>query len=207
MKKLTFLITILAFFAQNASASGIFIGADALFANASHKAKNITANSTLRNGDVKEADNLNYGLNAGIRANLLVLMASAEVFYDNLNLSATNFAGSNGNVNVQDSVELKNRYGAKANVGFMILPNITPFVTYGLAKVRYSSNVLSAGNALTKTELEPLYGVGVLVDVPFIDLTAKLSYDYQSFDMRYADNSAKVKTHLGVAKLGVVYNF
>lgn len=200
-----FLAIIFILIPLSSNATGLFIGADLLQANARHEANN-TGSSGPKNNDVAESDNVNYGLNAGVRFDLLTLLASVELFYDNLNTSSRNFNQIDGTINNQDRIELKNRYGAKINAGFAILPRITPFITYGLTKVSYSSNVLSSNNSLSKTELTPLYGIGLLVDLP-LGITAKASYDYQKIDMKYAGGGAKINTHLGVAKLGLVYNF
>lgn len=192
-------------FSTSSYATGIFVGADALLANSSHKAKNISAISNVKDANVQRDNKLNFGVNAGVRFDLLTLLGSAELFYDDLRTSAKNFESSNQNTS-NDSISLKNRYGAKLNVGFSILPRITPFLTYGLTGVNYSSKVLSNNRALTKSEFTPLYGVGVLLDLP-LGVSLKASYDYQQFNMRYADAGTKIKTNLGVAKLGVIYNF
>ncbi len=191
----------------SANATGFFIGADALFASAKHKAKSVEESGNPRNLDKQDADKFNYGVNAGVRFDFLNLLASGELFYDKIDTSSRNFALIDSDNNNQDSIEIKDRYGAKLNVGFAILPKVTPFLTYGLTKVSYSSKILSDNNSVTKSEFTPLYGLGLLIDLPFTGLSAKASYDYQNIDMRYAQDGAKIKTHLGVAKLGVVYNF
>ena len=194
------------FLSTSSYATNVYVGADALFSNARYQAKNSSTTSGPKNGGVQEKDKMGYGVNAGVRVDLLTLLASAELFYDNINSSSRNFNSATNQINSSDSININNRYGAKANVGFAILPRITPFLTYGLANVSYSSNVLSNNHSVTKSELAPLYGVGIVFDLP-LGVSVKAAYDYQQLNMRYAETGSKIRTHLGVARLGVIYNF
>jgi opacity protein-like surface antigen len=187
-------------------ATGFFVGADALMAKSSHKAINSSAISGPKNNDEESADNLNFGISAGARFDLLALTVSGELFFDNLQTSSTDFATNDNSNNSGDRIKIKNRYGAKANVGFSVLPKITPFVTYGFSNVNYGSDLSSQNVSLAKSKLTPLYGAGILFDLPF-GVSAKASYDYQSFNMQSAESGSKIRTHLGVAKLGLIYNF
>ena len=207
MKKFLTILFVGLILSNSAKATGLYVGADAIFADSSFQAKNISSNSNPKNNDKQGADKFNYGVNAGLRLDVLNLLASAEIFYDNLQTSARGFQSSSGALSGQgDSTQIKDRYGVKGNFGFAILPKITPFVTYGMTSLRYSNNVLSNNQSVANNKLAPLYGVGLLVDLPF-GISLKASYDYQQFNMRYASDSSKIKTSLGVAKLGVIYNF
>jgi len=206
MKKFLILFSSLVCFSNSSYATGFFVGVDALHADARHEAKNSSAVSGPQNGDVKKDNNFNYGVNAGFRLDVLNLLASGELFYDNLRTSSRNFAQINGQSNNGNSIAINNRYGAKVNLGFAIFPRVTPFLTYGLTNVNYSSNVSSSNNSLTKSKMTPLYGLGLLVDLP-AGFSVKASYDYQSFNMLYAESGSRIRTHLGVAKLGLIYNF
>lgn len=187
------------------NATGVFIGADALYSQARNQVKtSSSAASNPSNGDVQTANKFNYGLNAGIRFDLLGFLASGEIFYDNLNTSAKNFALNSGANGGGDNFNLQNRYGVKLNAGFAILPKVTPFLTYGLANVRYSA--AAAASSIAKSEIAPLYGIGLMIDLP-LNFSIKASYDYQLLNLRYANDSAKVKTALGVGRVGVVYKF
>ena len=73
-------------------------------------------------------------------------------------------------------------------------------------KVNYQNNVFFVNNSVHDSEVAPLYGVGVLFDLP-LGITLKAAYDYQQFNMRYAESGSKIKTRLGVARIGVIYNF
>ena len=191
--------------ASNAYASGPFIGADLLYATARHEAKGNVGAGAPQNGAVARDNDLSYGLNAGYRLNLLGVMLGAEAFYDNLNTSSRNFELLGSSSGGGDNIELENRYGGKINLGLTILPIVTPFISYGLSYNRYSSNVPSQGDSLSKSKLVPLYGIGFLFDLP-AGVSIKASYDYQPFNMRYA-GGGRIRTHLGVARLGLVYNF
>lgn len=204
-------LTILALFISTSTsyATGAYIGVDALFASASHKAKNSTNSvSGALNGSKTSDDRFNFGANVGVRLDVLNLLVSGELFYDDLRTSAKNVEDASGGNNPDDNIKLKNRYGVKANAGFAIFPGVTPFLTYGLTKVNYVNNLQASQDVkIDKAKLTPLYGVGVLVDLPITDLSLKATYDYQNFNIRYDDPSSKIKTHLNTVKVGVMYNF
>ncbi len=206
MKKISLIFAAFLCSANSANATGFYVGADLVSAEASHQAKNTSSASGPQNSSGQNASSNNVGANVGVRFDFLNLLASGELFYDNLQTSTRNFAQNSGAVGEGDDLEIRDRYGVKGNLGFAVLPRVTTFITYGVAKVNYSSNVPSAGQTISKNELTPLYGVGVLVD-SIAGVSLKLSYDYQKFDMRYASGASKIKTSLGVAKIGAVYNF
>ena len=208
MKKTFLAIFCTAALLSNSSyATGIFIGFDAIQSNAIHKADNPSGSLTgPRNGDVIDTDKSSWGSNAGIRFDFLNLLASVEGFYDRLDTYTNNFYSTLGTRGNGDNIQLKDRYGVKANLGFAILPRVTPFLTLGAAKVNYQNNVFFVNNSAHDSEVAPLYGVGILFDLP-LGITLKAAYDYQQFNMRYAESGSKIKTRLGVARIGVIYNF
>ena len=193
-----------AFLASNYSyATGLFIGADALYSDVRHHARNSSTTSGPNNNALTKGKQSGYGVNTGARFDLLMLLASGELFYDDLNISSNQFASS---TNSGDRVKVKDRYGLKLNAGFAILPKVTPFLTLGLSNTRYDINGITADSARSKNELTPLYGVGLLIDLP-LGISLKAAYDYQSYRFNSPSNPAKIRTHLGVARLGIVYNF
>lgn len=206
MKKFLIVCATTALLSSPSYATGFFVGADLLRASAKHQAKNSSTTSGPQNGEEQGANKMGYGVNAGFRFDFLTLLASGELFYDNINTSSKNFKQTSGQSSASDSIAINNRYGVKANVGFSIFPRITPFLTYGLTNISYSSDVLSNNQSITKTELTPIYGIGLLIDLP-LGISAKASYDYQQFNASYASSGSKINTHLGVAKLGLIYNF
>lgn len=203
---ITFFTTLL--IASPSYATGFYLGVDGLYALASHKAKNQTAIfSGPNNGSIKDDENFNYGVNAGFRLDILNLLAEVELFYDDIRTSASNFEATNGAAaNPNDSNEIKDRYGVKANAGFAIAPGFTPFLTYGLTRVNYESNIWSQNVTVDKSKPTPIYGVGFLLDLP-LDISVRTTYDYQHFNMNYASPSASIRTHLSTIKLGLRYNF
>ncbi len=190
---------------QSHALVGFFSGIDAIHTKANHQAVNSSSISGPKNGDIKDTDEINYGLNVGAKFDLLNLYASGELFFDQINTRSSNF-DSNSASSSSDIIKINNRYGAKANIGFAILPKVTPFITYGLASVDYESNLPSNNKYVSNYELSPLYGVGLLIDLP-CGFSAKAAYDYQSLNMRYAESGAKIKTSLGIARVGLMYNF
>ncbi len=207
MKKIVIAFLLTTFFSNQSYAGlGFFSGIDAIHTKSNHQSINFNGSSGPKNGDIKDADEINYGLNVGVRFDLLNLYASGEMFFDQINTRSSNFESNSASSNF-DTIKIDNRYGAKANIGFAILPKVTPFITYGLAGVNYENNLRSSNKSVSNSELTPLYGVGILIDLPF-GFSAKAAYDYQSFNMRYAESSeGKIKTSIGVARLGIIYNF
>jgi hypothetical protein len=183
-------------------ATGFFVGADALMAHSRQTSNNPNGNSGPTSGIVKEDNNINYGLNAGYRLDCKLdcmnLYQSVELFYDNLNVASNRFASPNS---ISDRVEIQNRYGAKFNLGFEVTPKIIPFVTLGVSNIAYANS----GNG-SSVNLEPLYGVGLLMSLNH-GVALKLAYDYQSFNIPSAQGGARIRDNLGVARVGLVYNF
>lgn len=207
MKKFLTAFFIAATFSSSAFATGLFVGADAIFSDSNHRVRNLSSFATTENGDKQGDDSVNFGVNAGVRFDLLNFMASGEIFYDNLQTEAKNFRLVSGSGSNLGNTKINSRYGAKVNFGSAIFPKTTTFLTYGLTNVNYDSNLISSNQSLSKDKMTPLYGAGLLVDLPFTGLSLKATYDYQRFTMKYADSSAKVRTYINVFKLGVIYNF
>lgn len=198
MKKILTIFCLVFLISNSASAANFFIGVDALHSNARHKVKN-SSGTGADEGSTAKGKEYNYGFNTGVRQDILLWFGTAELFYDNLNINSKGF-NSSGNTN--NRIKLNERYGVKFNAGMAMLPKISPFITLGAANVRYDSNGSSLDNA---SKFTPLYGVGVMFDLP-LDISLKVSYDYQQFNANLSDG-AKSKTHLGVAKVGLIYNF
>jgi len=208
MKKFVTTCCIAFLISTSAHATGFFVGADALHANSRETSKNAVAPDGPIGGIVKGDDNkINYGVNAGFRLDCKLdcgnLYQSVELFYDNLNLASSGFESSGA---VGDHVKIQNRYGAKINVGFEVAPRFIPFLTVGLTNISYSNNQHDRNINFSRHQLTPIYGVGFLVDMDH-NLSLKVAYDYQKFDIPSAQPGAKIQTNLGVARVGLVYNF
>lgn len=208
MKKFIITSFIACLISTSAHATGLFVGVDALTANSRQTSKNHSGTSGSISGIVKEDDNkINYGLNAGFRLDCKLdcgnLYQSVELFYDNLNLTSSRFESPNA---VNDHIKIRNRYGAKINLGFEVVPNVIPFLTVGLTNVSYNNNGTSGNINISRHEITPIYGAGLLVDIAH-GVSLKASYDYQKFDIPSNQPGAKIQTNLGVAKVGLVYNF
>ncbi len=196
MKKITSIFCALVLLSSQASAaSGVFVGLDYLHAKTINKARNDSSSGPI-GGNKTDDSSSGYGVNAGLRFDPLSFYLSGEVFYENLNSSASGFAQNNQNQGA--NIGLNERFGAKGNVGFTILPWLTPFVTYGVARVKYDADQSSWKEA-------PLYGVGIIFDIPLTNFSVKAAYDVQRIKFPY--QNAQSKTNLGVARVGVSYTF
>lgn len=196
MKKFLTIFCTTAILATQAHATGFFIGADALRTDARHEAENSSLVTGPQDGDKTKSTDSGYGVNLGFRFDPLMLYVSGETFYERLNSSASGFAQNTSTT--APNIKMDDRYGAKANVGITILPWLTPFITYGVARVSYETDE-------NKHENAPLYGVGLMFDIPLINLSIKAAYDIQRIHIPY--QSGQSDTKLGVAHLGLVYNF
>lgn len=181
---------------QVQAASGLFIGVDILHSQTRNKSDNPSTLLGPSDGAKTNANNEGYGANLGFRVDPLFLFASAEIFYERLNSSARGFnqntSGTGPNFKIND------RFGAKANLGITVLPWITPFITYGFASLKYDTDV-------SNRRATPLYGVGILFDIPLTDLSIKAAYDIQKFNAHYQNGQSE--TQMGVAHLGMIYTF
>jgi opacity protein-like surface antigen len=202
MKKLLTIFCSILLISTSAFADGFFVGADLLRSDVRQQARNSNSLFGSDNGSGVNGDQIGYGVNAGIRGDILFLVGSAELFYDDLNISTKSF---NSASNSGDAMKIKSRYGAKVNVGTKIFPFVTSFLTLGVANLDYKFINDSSSSAKSGSKFSPLYGIGVLVDLP-LKITLKASYDYQQFDDR-APSNVKIRNRLGVAKVGVIYNF
>ena len=183
-------------------ATGVFVGADALYVDSVSRSKNSSTTSGSSDHDKVKDNRAAYGFNAGVRLDVLNLLASAELFYDKLNTQSNRFNSPNNN---GDRVEFNDRYGAKLNLGIAIIPRATTFVTVGMAKLKYNvANV--SGNSYGKSEYTPLYGLGLLIDLP-AGISLKIAADYQQLNINANQPGAKIQTYLGTARVGLVYNF
>ncbi len=183
-----------------ANATGIYVGGDLVQSYAVHQMQDLNSRPSSNNGKIQDADAVGYGVNAGFRLNLPLLVGFAEMFYDKIGTSSTAFES-----NSRDRIEINDRYGAKLNAGFSIFPRTSLFVGYGFANVSYNNLFYSTGQSLGKSEMAPIYSVGLLVDL-LMGISLRASYDHQSLHLRYGDE-VRNKTQLGTAKLGVMYSF
>jgi len=201
MKKILTIFCSIFLISSHAYADGIFVGADILRSDIHQTASN--NNSFFESGNDSEANNnkMGYGVNAGFRGDVLFLVGSAEIFYDNLNVKARSFPSP---VNIGNKGKIADRYGAKVNIGMKVVPMVTPFVSAGLACLDYRSTNDSSNSINSDSKFVPIYGIGALVDLPK-GITIKAAYDYQQFDNR-SPGDTSINNRLGVVRVGVIYN-
>ncbi len=211
MKKFLPILFSLALLAHQAqAANSVFVGVDMLQTTAKHTSAagptsvgpSVTTYTDPDNSSRRSSD-LGLGFNAGLRfdparfhvANNLYL--SGEVFFEELNSSAKGY--DQIVTGAGPKIRIDNRYGARANAGIKVLPHIAPFVSWGLARTQYRFG--TTGNYTS-----PVYGLGVLFDLPKDNLSIKASYDIQKLNgLNYQSGSSD--TSLGVAHLGLIYTF
>ena len=155
-KFLTVLFT--AIIISNSSyAEGVFVGDD-YFDRSQFQIKSFDLES-----DLEKYSKFNYRTNAGYRFDTSSLSGSAEVFFDNTQISSRNFVFSK---NAADKIDVESRYGAKLNAAFYSGGGISTFVSIGLANVKRNQEIYTNNPAPSKYELTPVYGVGLKMDLP-----------------------------------------
>ncbi len=182
---------------QSQAANGVFIGVDGLETRANHKAANSSVLTGPKDNNERQATDAGFGLHAGVRYDPAIFHVAGEVFYEDLNSTTKGF--DHNIVGTGPKIQIDNRYGAKANLGIKVLPGLSPFVSWGVARTQYQIDGASSHTS-------PVYGVGLLFDLPKTNLSIKASYDIQKLDKLPYQNATS-DTKLGVAHLGLSYTF
>jgi len=147
------------------------------------------ADIILTTADHRHDDNnvrLGLGIDLGYRKNFDRVFLAPEVFYDQFDSSNSKTLQFNG------------RYGAKLNLGYDFDQNISGYLTYGLANLRYQLN----SSTDTQNKFTSIYGLGLLFKINR-NWDAKAEYTQQRFDTPYSLGTVK----LNVLKVGVLYYF
>lgn len=219
MKNLIVAAVLASFFAATAANASsdkknqFYVGVDELYSKTHHKMQYLPDKSdSYYYTKPTKGGNLGLGLSAGYKINVASFFIAPEVFYDYLNNSAPDFGDS---LNAMKSeLKVKDRYGAKLNLGYNIFPNLNAFVNLGFADVGYSNRDPSGASGTGKYSshrLAPIYGVGLLYDLNN-NWALRASYDRQKFNAgyypaAYQQGSFRDVITLQVFKAGVVYSF
>ena len=184
---------------------GVYAGADVLWSNAKHKYLNRIAADT-RDGQSVDDSSIGGSVDLGYKMSFGEAFLAPEIFYDYLNSSSKGFHYVDGANNRQDSLELKDRYGAKLNVGYNIFSKLSGFVSVGVANTDYNNRRPSIGSSYGSSKLAPIYGVGFSYGLTE-NIALRTSYDYQQFNVGYVSEGVRDRVTLGVLRLGAVYTF
>lgn len=115
------------------------------------------------------------------------------------------------------SLNVKNRYGVKADVGYDVTDCIAPYLTLGYSATSYTSRFgavseddVAINGKKSATNYDWFYGAGVKFDLTS-NVALNLEYNRQNFRAKVstgnADVAAAYKTRLEIMKVGVSYRF
>lgn len=208
MKKTLSLIAIassLLLTSQANAKDSFYAGADVLWANAKHRYYDRIAYSS-NNGDSIDSDSINFGVNAGYKANFGKAFIAPEIFYDHINTSTKDFSYLDDPNTKQDRMEINSRYGIKLNLGYNFFSKFSGFVNAGAANVSYNNRWPSENKSHGATKFAMIYGLGLLYEIND-KWSVRTSYDRQTFNTQYVSEGLRDKVRLDVVKLGAVYSF
>ena len=188
---------------------GVYVGADLVTSNAEWKyGGNIgTVGATAQ----RRVDGTSVGAGAtvGYKKSFNGAFIAPELFYDYLNSSTHDYYYNNPGYK-QDSLELRSRYGAKANLGYNFSDKFSAYATYGLASIDHVDHfptATSVSRSQGKWKTAAIYGLGAVFNINE-NWGIKAEFNTQRFNVPYSyDEGVMSKVRLNVLKTGVVYSF
>ena len=133
---------------------------------------------------------LSIGVAVGHSIDLGGFFVAPELFADSIRSDV---------VQAGTEVEIKNRYGAKLNIGTQVQEGLDAYVSVGVSGLDYQIG--------TKEDIQydAVYGAGVNYDLAN-GHTLNVEYNYQSDDLKNAAGT-KFDTDLHLVKVGLVLKF
>jgi opacity protein-like surface antigen len=199
MKKFIAITSIVSTFVASsalAKTEGNFVELDILQAHSSNKYQiNEKDTDTAKFKD----SSLGFGVSYKHAFNLDKIFIAPGVFFDQLGTKARESV---------DSVTAQYRYGAKLDIGYDFTEKFAAYLTNGISNVKYKINWNSVNGAESDSKLGYFIGFGSSYKVAK-DVSVNLEYNMQSLLLDTPDRTGAVKlrSNIGVLKLGVSYNF
>lgn len=194
------------------SSSGLYIGVDALHASVKHKYL-AEGTQVSTNGYTSNDESIGYGLNLGYKLSGNKAFIAPELFFEDINSSAKDFGYEQAEINDNNSLNVRRRYGGRINIGYNLVSKLNVFANAGLANVDYSVKIIgitgdAGANHITSkvATFVPVYGFGFSYDLTN-HWSLKASYDWQQFTVRYDFAVEKDRILLQTTKFGVAYKF
>ncbi len=108
-------------------------------------------------------------------------------------------------INDVDEVNLKYRYGFRADVGYDIEDDLAVYLTGGLAFMN-TKTVTQEGTISHRTKSAPFYGVGISHEYSK-KTSFFLEYQTQTYSLAAAGESNRIKVDNNIVKVGMSYKF
>lgn len=209
MKKTLSLVAVAAsliFLSQANAKDGVYVGADLVTSNAKFK---YASTGSSGSSAQKKVDGTSFGAGVTVgykRSFNSGAFIAPELFYDYLNSSTQDYYYNNPRYK-QDSLELRSRYGAKANLGYNFSDKFSAYATYGLAAVDHVDNFPTRPSSQGKWKTAAIYGFGAVFNINE-NWGIKAEFNTQRFNVPYSyDAGVMSKVRLNVLKTGLVYSF
>jgi opacity protein-like surface antigen len=207
MKKILSLIVVsLLLITSKANAKdGAYVGVDLLASHAQYKLHNLYS---LGQSRVDSNYDIGVGASVGYKKSFNQFFVTPEIFYDYLNSSTKDYHHNIAPYD-QDTMEIRSRYGVKANFGYDFTNKFSGYLSYGMAMVDHLDNFPSVNDSLGKWQTAAIYGVGSIYNISN-NWGIKTEFNSQRFNTRYqyyGGPSTTSKVRLNVLKVGLVYLF
>jgi opacity protein-like surface antigen len=188
---------------------GVYVGGDLVLSKAQYKYndKYNYPQGIYPQQSLVSQNAVGAGLSVGYKKSFAKNYIASEVFYDYLNSSSKDYYHTIIPYQ-QDSLNLRSRYGVKADLGHDFTQKFSAYVTYGFANVSYLNAIPSLNYSEGKSKLSQLYGLGALFEINE-NWAARIEFNEQRFHTRYSIDGEGVinKVRLDVLKTGLVYSF
>lgn len=205
-KILPLIIASLMLFTSKANAKdGFYVGADLLASHAKYK---IDDQYSLGQGRVDSNYDIGVGVSAGYKKSFDKFFVTPEIFYDYLNSSTKDYYHTTVPYG-QDTMEIRSRYGSKANFGYDFTNKFSAYLSYGVAMVDQIDNFPSVNDSRGKWQTAAIYGIGSIYNIND-KWGIKTEFNSQRFNTRYQYYQGETitsKVRLNVLKIGAVYLF
>ncbi len=106
-------------------------------------------------------------------------------------------------------MEIRSRYGVKANFGYEFTNKFSSYLSYGIASVDQLDNFPSVNDSKGKWQTAAIYGIGSIYNMND-NWGIKTEFNSQRFNTRYSyygGPTTTSKVRINVLKVGVIYWF
>ncbi len=180
-----------------AKTEGNYLGIDFLKTSSSNRYQQYGSKSTYPTFD----NNSNgVGINYKYAKNFDQIFVAPGVFFDRI--------GAESKDQSARTLTTNSRYGAKLDLGYDLNDSFALYFTNGVANVNYEVNAAVAGGRGSSSKMGYFYGGGAMAKISN-DLSLTVEYNTQTLNIpvNALASADHIKSTLGVAKIGLAYNF
>ncbi|NBV06744.1 MAG: porin family protein [Proteobacteria bacterium] len=209
MKKLSLLLAVAGVLIsyQASAKDGVYAGAGLLLSKTKYHYNDPSGISVDDGGFVTKENGHGVGGGAfvGYKKSFDQVFLAPEAFYDYLNTSTNDYYHHIPPYQ-QDTLNLRSRYGLKANVGYDINQSFSLYANYGYANVGYANRWPSDGKSESGNRFAAIYGIGGIFNINE-NWSVKAEINQQRFKIPATGDAAYSKVRLNVLQTSLAYNF